>query len=100
MIQISKDLYMDAEPTQFILIQWDGKYRYDKSKKQEVMTRNSRWYFNNFESLVNKVLVTLMRENVAEAQTLEELKTLYTETKEIIRSFVASMTPDICKHQV
>lgn len=92
-LKLTGDFYLDADDQSFCLYEWDGSDKYDKKQKKYVKANYREWYFSNFETMIQALHIILVRRGVQKSKDTEELRQIFKETQDIIRSVCQSIDP-------
>jgi len=87
MINITGNIYLDADDYQYTLIQWEGQRRKDNTGMQNAKYR----YYSNLESALKGLANILIRRNIQEVKSLEELKQAVAESLAIVNNMASSI---------
>lgn len=94
MIHLIDEFYLDADPYQFILIEWDGKTVYHKTHKKNVMQNPHSRYYRTLKSLLEQLALMLERKAVYGSTGLEEIAEKCEDIGQLIKNLGNTLTND------
>ena len=88
MVHIVDNWYIDADDSNYILIEWAGKKQTSKKTGTKSMQNAKYRYYNKIDTALEQLVAITARRSIASAKTVQEmLETVKQQTERVILAF-------------